>query len=491
MNEAQARSLGAEHGLFASAPPLVLASAPGRLDVMGGIADYSGSLVLQLPLRLRAHAAVGVRTDRVVRAVSLAGAGSSETRTFGVDLDALLAATDSGDAACRGLFAELDRDALYASIERNVARAVAKKYGLDDLELSLDRETGQFRCNYEVDLHEQGGFLAEAVKRSIRDKLVPRGDWAGYALGSVVMLRRERGVRPRAGFDLLLASDVPEGKGVASSAAIEVACASAIAQMMGVVLAPRELAMLCQRVENSVVGVACGVTDQMTAACGEEGRLLHLLCQPAEIERHVPVPAGFQFFGVDSGVRHTVSGADYSSVRIGAFMGWRILTDVALPRWGSYLANVTPDEWTARAAYVPERMPGAEFLARYGETGDPATRIDPARTYAVRQSTAHSILEHARVREFADLLPRAAEPGVAERLGTLMAESHASYSACGLGSAATDAIVAEAHAIGPARGVFGAKITGRGSGGTVAVFARADLDPVRLFGTAALRAVGD
>ena len=416
MNEAQARELGGAHRLFAGKPPLVLASAPGRLDVMGGIADYSGSLVLQLPLRLRAHAAVGARTDRVVRAVSLAGEGSAETRTFSVDLDALLAAADSGDAACRSLF-----------------------------------ESGS-------------------------------DSFGAYVLGSVAVLAREREVRPPSGFDLLLGSDVPEGKGVASSAAIEVACASAIAQMMGVALAPRELALLCQRVENEVVGAACGVMDQMTAACGEEGSLLRLRCQPAEIEGHVPVPPGFSFFGVDSGVRHAVAAADYTSVRIGAFMGWRILADVALPRWGSYLANVTPDEWAAKAASVPERMLGADFLARYGAALDPATRVDPTRTYAVRQPTAHPILEHARVCEFADLLPRVAEPGVAERLGTLMAESHASYTACGLGSAATDAIVAEARAIGPAGGVFGAKITGGGSGGTVAVFARAGLDAARLFG---------
>lgn len=414
MNEAQARELGAAHGLFAGAPGLVVASAPGRLDVMGGIADYSGSLVLQLPLPLRAHAAVGAHSSRRLRAVSLP-AGGSAARTLEVDLDALLDAAGDGYAAGRALLCDL-------------------------------------------------------------------AGWAGYVLGSVAVLARERGVRPRSGFDLLLRSEVPEGKGVASSAAIEVACASAIAQMMGVALAPRELAMLCQRVENEIVGAACGVMDQMTAACGEDGLLLRLLCQPAEIEGHVPVPAGFQFFGVDSGVRHAVSGADYTSVRIGAFMGWRILADVALPGWGSHLANVTPDEWTKRAAYVPERILGADFLARYGQTHDPVTRVDPARTYAVRQPTAHPILEHARVREFADLLPSAAEPAISERLGALMAESHASYSACGLGSAATDAIVAQARAAGPAAGIFGAKITGGGSGGTVAVFARADVDAARLFG---------
>ena len=58
------------------------------------------------------------------------------------------------------------------------------------------------------------------------------------------------------------------------------------------------------------------------------------------------------------------------------------------------------------------------------------------------------------------------------RLGALMYESHASYSACGLGSDGTDRLVALAREAGPARGIYGAKITGGGSGGTVAILAR-------------------
>jgi L-arabinokinase len=54
-----------------------------------------------------------------------------------------------------------------------------------------------------------------------------------------------------------------------------------------------------------------------------------------------------------------------------------------------------------------------------------------------------------------------------------MYESHASYSACGLGSAGTDRLVALARQAGPAQGIYGAKITGGGSGGTVALLADA------------------
>jgi L-arabinokinase len=57
-----------------------------------------------------------------------------------------------------------------------------------------------------------------------------------------------------------------------------------------------------------------------------------------------------------------------------------------------------------------------------------------------------------------------------------MYQSHASYSACGLGSRGTDRLVELARAFGPSRGIFGAKITGGGSGGTVAFLARRDAE---------------
>jgi L-arabinokinase len=52
-----------------------------------------------------------------------------------------------------------------------------------------------------------------------------------------------------------------------------------------------------------------------------------------------------------------------------------------------------------------------------------------------------------------------------------MYESHASYSACGLGSGGTDRLVSLARVAGSAHGIYGAKITGGGSGGTVAILA--------------------
>ena len=64
--------------LFAPGQPLYVSRAPGRLDVMGGIADYSGSLVLELPLREAALAAVQIDAERCLRITSLGAEGHGE-----------------------------------------------------------------------------------------------------------------------------------------------------------------------------------------------------------------------------------------------------------------------------------------------------------------------------------------------------------------------------------------------------------------------------
>ena len=229
----------------------------------------------------------------------------------------------------------------------------------------------------------------------------------------------------------------------------------------------------------------------MTAACGEESRLLALLCQPATIEGAIAIPEGLAIWGLDSGVRHSVAGADYGSVRAGAFIGYRMIAEieglkasrtgsnghVAIddPKWRGYLANVTPGDFeTHYAASLPERIEGAEFLRRFHGTTDAAVPVRSDRGYAVRTPAAHPIYEHHRVRRFSELLARSGADRQLELLGELMYQSHSSYSACGLGSEETDMLVRLVREAGPKGGLFGARITGGGSGGTVAVLGQSN-----------------
>ena len=143
------------------------------------------------------------------------------------------------------------------------------------------------------------------------------------------------------------------------------------------------------------------------------------------------------------------------------------------PRWSGFLANLSTADFDREfAPRLPAELRGDEFLARFGGTTDSVTRVNPGQTYAVRQPTAHPIHENARVRRFATLLEKDPDESGLLEMGELMYGSHASYSACGLGSDGTDLLVDMVREAGPAAGLYGAKITGGGSGGTVAILGR-------------------
>ena len=395
-----------ERRLFERGASVSVSRAPGRLDVMGGIADYSGSLVLERPIA----------------------------------------------------------EATWAGAQR-LARPVLEIVSL-----------GRPPCTIPIEALAPGGALPsyDEARRLFADG--PHR-WAAYIAGVVLVLARERGLPLTSGARIVVASQVPEGKGVSSSAAVETASMSAVAAAFGIPLEPRDLAMLCQTAENLVAGAPCGVMDQMTCVFGEPQALLALLCQPAELQAPVPLPDDVELWGLDSGERHAVGGSDYGAVRTGAFMGLGILAaHAALP--GNHLANIGLAQFEQELVHhLPDEMAGHDFLARYGATADAVTSVAPGRRYRVRAPTAHPVYERWRVEAFRELLLAPAGDTGRRRLGELMYESHASYGRCGLGSAGTDALVALVRAEGPAAGLYGARITGGGSGGTVAVLGRRDAAP--------------
>jgi L-arabinokinase len=391
---------------------LAVARAPGRLDVMGGIADYSGSLVLQRPIAEATFAAVQRIDGDVLEIVSVG------RPPYTIALDRLRGPLDAARGRPSGPTERYaDARALFAP---------------------------------------------------------PQEHWASYIAGPLLVLMRERGLSFSGGVRIVIASDVPEGKGVSSSAAVETAVMRASCEAFELPVDPHDLALLCQRSENLISAAPCGVMDQMTCVFGREDSLLALLCQPAELQPEVPIPPELALWGLDSGERHAIGGSDYGAVRTGTFMGYRILRERAdVP--DDYLANVSPSQFDETlASLLPEEMSGDTFLLQYGGTTDPVTSVDPARVYRVRVPTAHPIREHERVRTFRRLLLGPGDEAQRRQLGELMYQSHASYSACGLGSAGTDRIVDLVRQEGPDNGLYGARITGGGSGGTVAVLGHHD-----------------
>jgi len=407
-------------GQFRAGNPIVIARAPGRLDVMGGIADYSGSLVLEMPLAVATRVALQQSESADISIVS-PSPDDSRSSELSISLTELLALASSS---------------------------------------SLETARAHF------------------ARR-------PRDRWTAYIAGAFIVLAREHGARFSQGATLYVESGVPEGRGIGSSAALEVAAMSAVAAAYSIPLEPRALALLCQKVENEVAGAPCGVMDPMTSACGEKNRLLALRCRPCELVGMIALPTEVEIVGLDSSVKHSVAGDAYGRVRCAAFMGYRMLAQqrglkvhiengraiVDDPEWRGYLAACDPDAYRARfESHLPESMPGEEFLARYGASTDTVTSVDREQSYPVRAATRHPIEENRRVERFRELLLEPLGRTDLFALGDLMFESHESYSRCGLGCEETDWIVERVHqSRASGEGLLGAKITGGGSGGTVAI----------------------
>lgn len=382
---------------------VIRASSPGRLDVMGGIADYSGSLVLQKTIRQKAFIALAANHDNYFKVKSLNIDSSNEIIT---------------------------------------------------------------------PIHEIPQNYTEAQFFFKKNK---ENAWIAYILGSVLVFCQEQNL-PLKGLDILIYSEVPVGKGVSSSASIEVATMKALSEFYRCELVGTLLPTLAQKAENLVVGAPCGLMDQLASFFGFSDQLLPIICQPDLVQNPVKIPEGIHFIGIDSGVKHEVGGASYGEVRTAAFMGYSMIANAIqdseqsdLP-YSGYLSNISISELNNKFLSVLHDINGEKFLEQYKKIIDPISTIDPNYFYRVIPCTKHPIEENFRVNLFLAFIKQCNQENIEELLplmGELMYQSHESYNACGLGNKNTDRIVQIAKEFGKNKGIYGAKITGGGSGGTV------------------------
>ena len=158
-------------------------------------------------------------------------------------------------------------------------------------------------------------------------------------------------------------------------------------------------------------------------------------------------------------------------------MGKRIINHIRAKNGKNpiqYLTELDVDSFEKNYREIlPETMIGSEFLAKHQFHDDPITKIQPDATYRIFGPTAHPVYENQRVLQFIDHLKAAADKNEAALIaaGECMFAAHDSYrDNCLLSVPEVDFIVDAVRARGPQKGLYGAKITGGGSGGTVAVF---------------------
>lgn len=280
---------------------------------------------------------------------------------------------------------------------------------------------------------EQGGDLVTFSAASVEPSDVT--GWGAYIAG-VVWAFREAGYTI-GDYDILLDSSVPMGAGLSSSAALECAAATALAELAGLEISRTELAGLARRAENDYVGAPTGVMDQMASLHGVAGQLMLLDCRSLDVRPvHLPLEdAGLALLVVDTRSPHALVDGQYAQRRrscteAAEILGVRALRDVALDDLANALRRL-PDD-------------------------------------VMRRRVRHVVTENARVLAVVAELDAGHDP---RQIGPLLTASHASLRDDYEVSVEPVDVAVQAALDG---GAYGARITGGGFGGCVIALIDAD-----------------
>jgi len=252
--------------------------------------------------------------------------------------------------------------------------------------------------------------------------------WAKYPVGVALILVKEGYVVK--GLRATVRSTVPVGAGLSSSAAFEVAAAMALCSASGLQINREKLARICQRAENEIVGMRCGIMDPFAALLSRKGHALFLNCATRTYDL-VRLPEEKASFVVcNTCVKHELVGSPYNERRKQCAVAFKLLQ------------RRFPEIETYREVTLEM------FLARAGDLDE-----------TIRKRARHVVTENARVSAAVEALRN----GNLVELGILMDASHESLrDHFEVSCAELDAMVEIARS---APGVYGARMTGAGFGG--------------------------
>lgn len=294
---------------------------------------------------------------------------------------------------------------------------------------------GTGRVNlYSLNYAAKESFLLEEITPS------KSNTWVNYIKG-VVWQFQKLGLQPQ-GADLVIQGNVPQGAGLSSSAALEVAAALLLDALHGWGLGAVDLVKLAQKAENEFVGVACGIMDQFASMLGQKDHALFLDCRSLEYEA-VPLPLekqGYAVAVVNSGVRRGLAGSEYNTRRQQC--------EEAVQR----LQNELPGVESLRDVSLVD-------LSLVNQLPDPLAR-----------RARHVVMENARVQQGVTAL----KAGELEEFGRLLTASHKSLrDDYEVSCTELDLLVELALQV---PGVLGSRMTGAGFGGcTIALVPQTSL----------------
>jgi galactokinase len=254
-----------------------------------------------------------------------------------------------------------------------------------------------------------------------------RGHWSDYVRGVAMTL--ERAGNRLLGAELRIRGEVPIGSGLSSSASLEVASGYALLTNSGLKVDRTKLAKLCQQAENEFVGIRCGIMDQFVSCLGQAGKALLIDCRSLEYKL-LPLPDAL-IVVCNTMVKHSLATSQYNARRL---------------------------ECEAAVRHFAQSRPNVRALRDVTEADLKLYGADLSEV--IYRRARHVITENARV-----LLAGAAlENGDLEAFGQLMNSSHRSLrDDYEVSCKELDLMVELAQ---PIPGVYGARMTGGGFGGS-------------------------
>jgi galactokinase len=299
------------------------------------------------------------------------------------------------------------------------------------LPMAIEREIimlGQLRNDRLVQVFD---LAYKAETNFFLDNLFPskKDTWANYLMG--VMDEIQKAGYPLQGANLIFISNIPQGAGLSSSAALEVGTALTMAKLNSLEIKPVEMAHLCRRAENNFVGVACGIMDQYVSCLGQKNYALFIDCRTNNYELIPFRDSNYQIVICDSKIRRDLINSEYNKRREEC----KKATEFFTHRFGhkvQALRDVTIEEFKQYQEHLPE---------------------------TIARRARHVILENYRVQAS----KKAIEAGDYITFGQLMIESHQSLKvdyevSCGELDLLVDLALKQ-------EGVLGARMTGAGFGG--------------------------
>jgi galactokinase len=188
----------------------------------------------------------------------------------------------------------------------------------------------------------------QAVQVDLSTPIQP-GDvsWGRYVEGVLAGYQKLGWIIP--GFEAHITATLPSGGGLSSSAALELATATAVETLCKKSLPPIERALLCQHAEHAFANVPCGIMDQFAITFGRTDRALLLDCRSQEMTR-VPLESNtVVILVIDSGVKHALADGEYAKRRAECEAAAEMLDAVSL-------RDVSRKLWQSKGSSLPEPL---------------------------------------------------------------------------------------------------------------------------------------